>query len=117
MLSLSITRGPRVKSLHSFTSCLITACPNGCIFPWERNGQTYNGCAKLSSNQVGGNYCPTKLNNAGSYYGWKICDESCPVHVNDNDWKFSGISQLHPFIPTSTKTTSTSVSYENCAIT
>ena len=106
-----------MKSLHSFTSCLITACPNGCIFPWERNGQTYNGCAKLSSNQVGGNYCPTKLNNAGSYYGWKICDESCPVHVNDNDWKFSGISQLHPFIPTSTKTTSTSVSYENCAIT
>ena len=38
-------------------------------------------------------------------------------NFNDNDWKFSGISQLHPFIPTSTKTTSTSVSYENCAIT
>ena len=36
---------------------------------------------------------------------------------HDNDWKFSDISLLHPFIPTSTKTTSTSVSYENCAIT
>ena len=62
--------------------------------------------------------CPTSYYNYddyGYYYDFKHCDEGCPVHVNDNDQKFSDISELHPFNPTDTSTTI--ISYENCNIT
>ena len=95
------------------------ACP-GCIFPWKyyHGGPTYNGCANPDDG-TGGNWCSTKLNNHGNHiYGnWKYCDEGCPVHVNDNDQKFSDITELHPYKPTNTDTSTTIISYENCNIT
>ena len=51
-----------------------------CVFPFKRNGKTYNSCATASDGK--GPYCATKVDSNGNLVkdNWARCNEYC-----DND--------------------------------
>ena len=69
-----------------------------CIFPFSYYGQTYNHCITLHNNGVP--WCPTGLDNNGSYNGfWNNCGSGCSEPATTE-------SPLSPTTPLSSNTSS-----------